>query len=148
MRDQQRTRCYHWEWSLWEEDLPPLSASTAAELFVFLCEQFRISKPATISIEPEHKYAYQLGYNVFIPTDQAHMHIVLHEFAHLVTYDLYEQHLEYDYPAHGVDWLTIYMILLAKYCQIPVDRLTQTADAAKLKYDRNKVEKYGNSQAG
>jgi len=116
------------------------------DAFVKLKTVFNL--PATANIKPNVRANAATSMQHYemvslVPLHWCHT-VLAHEFAHLVVYYWYERKARHNavLEPHGVEWLTIYMILLNRLSGLDHKILIKTADDYKLRFDRLTVAKF------
>lgn len=147
-RDRQRSRVYAWEWCF--RDAYPLlhkdlTDSQIESLFYHFCDIFHL-KDVELHLIQDIIDPYQRENGIFFGPVSQTVSCLVHEFAHLLVWDWCEKSGKLIEP-HGPEFISVYIVLLSRCCQIPLQDMLDEASRRNVRHNRKLVEKYGNRQA-
>lgn len=122
MRDQQRKRVYEWENSFRGDDLMPLE--DCAALIRKATKHYKLRMPRVADGRGCRRALYaDYKYTITLPKWARSPEVTLHETAHLITGNLFR-----GAPAHGREFVGVFMYLLSKYAGYDIKELAKSAN--------------------
>lgn len=140
MRDYQRQRVYDWEdQHIRPKDRSVIPYSQAQAMVNYIWEQEGLLFPPTVREMPKQNRTAEAKANrsnVWVKPEGIASWVLLHEIAHSLTTDTFDEESQ----RHGPAFVGVYMRLLEKHIRIPLSLLMYTAKQDKV--DFNITAKY------
>jgi hypothetical protein len=144
-RDFQKSKVYAWANNyvlpIDHESLDIVTCQLIAD-DVLRCYKINRKLPVTTIVSKTMRGVYKERFTIQLQDKGKIRPIVLHEIAHAITRYYYG----YSVPSHGKEFVSFFMILLNKWCRVPMSELKRTAELCDVQYIDTKLMRKPNSR--
>jgi hypothetical protein len=129
-RDQQKSKVYTWEQGFRDKEADKMSLAECKLLIKKAVSHYRLKEPRLADGRGCRNALYSAHkYTITLPKWARMPEVVLHETAHLIT-----GHLFREAPAHGREFVGVFMYLLSKYTHHSNKTLAKSANDARVDF--------------